>query len=136
MGLAHHADAHFIETCIAQRNGGISAIKQFIDGLRLSSDEPERRAAKGSVPHRKWFREDVRVGSVSPRWQSSRRSSRIFQNLSISPSDDTGNIYQVDGNNALIESSVKFVAAVSIALGIFHSQEGAAAHTRINLAFF
>ena len=48
----------------------------------------------------------------------------------------TGNIYQVDGNNALIESSVEFVAAVSIALGIFHSQEGAASHTRINLAFF
>ena len=33
MSLAHHADAHFIETCIAQRNSGISAIKQFINGF-------------------------------------------------------------------------------------------------------
>ena len=43
-------------------------------------------------------------------------------------------IHQIDGNYALVKSSIELVASVSISLRIFYRQEGTASHTRIYLS--
>ena len=42
-----------IQTRVSQRNGGIAAVEQLVDGLALVADEPMRHTATKWAPHRR-----------------------------------------------------------------------------------
>ncbi len=87
MALAGHIFAAFIQARIAQADGGVAAVQQLINGLAFlqagqSAVLPQMGAASDRVPLRRLWR------YCKARWHSSRRSSKIFQNLSGSPPED------------------------------------------------
>ena len=85
MGLAQHPHTHFIQARIAQRNGRIAVKEQTVNLFSLfqagqSAVLPENRRHIGNRA------QQALMTASEALWHSSRRSSRIFQNSSISPS--------------------------------------------------
>ena len=59
------------------------------------------------------------------------------RNVSISPSEDAGHIYQIDRNNALIETCRRTCDLPSaLRWAVLHGQEGTASHAGIYFALF
>ena len=83
MGYAEHADAHFIEACIAEGNGAVVVEEELVDRFALleTSDSavlPEDRSHVGDGAEQSFMAAAER--SVA----EFERASRISQNLSIS----------------------------------------------------
>ena len=133
MGNAQHADAHFIEACVAQGNGAVVVEEEFVDGFAFfkscqgavlpedggyvghSAQKPFVAAAEGPVAEFQTVFQDfpeavhVAVGGA-------------------------GHVHQVDGDYALVETAVVFMLAVgSKAFGV-GGEEAAAAHAGVYVA--
>ena len=133
MGYAEHADAHFIEACIAEGNGAVVVEEELVDRFALleTSDSavlPEDRSHVGDGAEQSFMAAAERsVAEFEAVFQD-------FPEFIHIAARGACHIDEVDGDDALIEAAVVFMLSVfAKALGI-RGEEGAAAHAWVNVA--
>ena len=137
MALAGHIFAAFIQTRIAQADGGVAAVQQLINGLALfqagqSAVLPQNGCRIGQGTLKAVMA--VLQGAVA-QFQALIKNFPEFIRLTAG---GQGHIRQVDGNNTLIEAAIVLRLARHIVLGVGHvvpasagtvgGQKAAAAH--------
>ena len=144
MGLSCHIFDALIKTCVTQRNGGISAVEQLVDGFALFKTGQSAILPQNGSSIRKRTLQPL-VTAQQCLMAQLHTLPEDFPELVHVPSGGQGDIGQIDGDNTLIEAAVILVLAGLIVAGIgdiahtgigkpVRGQEAAAAHADIDIA--
>ena len=144
VALAGHVLDALIKTCVAQGDGGVAVVEQFVDGLALF------QPGTGSILPQNGG--NIRESSLEPFMAAHQRPVAQLQPLVKDAPEllqisagGKGHVGEVDGYHALIEPAVVFVLAGLVVAGIgnvadacvsepVRRQEGTTAHAGVHVA--
>ena len=135
VGLACHAHAHLIETCVAQADRAVVVVEQTVDLLTFfqacdGTVLPEDRGDIGDSAEQSFMA--AAQGAVAE-LQALLQNFPELVHISVR---GAGDIDEIDGDDALVKASIVLVLAVFAQAHGVRGQEGPASHTGINIAVF
>ena len=116
MGLSSHIPDTLIESCISQGNGGITAVKEPVNGL------PLLKPCQGAVlpENRSRIRQGALQTVVAAHQGTVAQVQPLVkylpEGIHIAPRGQ-GHVHQVNGHHALVETAVEFIIALLVLPG-------------------
>ena len=135
VGNAQHSYAHFIEACVAEGNGAVIIEEQFINGFAFfqtgkSAVLPEDGGYVGNGAQKSFV---TAAESPVAKFKTVFKDFPEFIHISFCRA---GYVYQIQCDNALVETAVIFMLAVFTKTFRVGGEEAAAAHAGVYVAVF
>ena len=130
VGAALDQLGQLVQADVAQRQGGVAALQQLVDGLALfqPGDGAVLPVNGGDVGAHSLQGVVAAHQGLEAQLQT---AVQLLPELVLVPSGDNAHLGQVDGHHALVEAALKLVVAILILPG---GEEGAASHGREHVA--